>query len=243
MNKKLEKSMNNGIWYLLLLVIILGMGLYILYDKGYLFSSSSQNKKTSLKECDSCICDDKCVPCVCDDKNKEVSVDLSKSLNPYDGYFKYEINDYIQNGYGLSVKINEDKQSASLQIDFHKVKQELSSNQEFSDFIETYQITGFDKKIKKVYFGEMAHTSLADVIFYLMEDETVMYTKLFDYHTSCKYNPFICTSDDLKQLDFSPRLIEGVNNVVEIYNAKVFFTTGSSRSPIAVTKDGSFYDL
>ncbi len=239
MNSNLENRKKKGTiyGYLGLIIIILGMGLYILYDKNLILSFAKKEFDSSLKECDSCICDNE------NKQNQKIEVDLSKSLNPYDGYFKYEIDDYIHNSYGLSMKINDDKKSVSLKIDFNKVKKELGSSEETSSFIEQYEITGFNQKIEKIYFGEMAHTSLGDVLLYLMEDKTIMYTRLFDNKTSCKYHPFICTSDDIKQLDFTPHLIEKVSNVVDIYNTRVFFTTGGSRSPIAVTSDGSFYDL
>ncbi len=219
-----------------LLIIILGMGLYMFYDK---VSSSSQDKSTSLKECD---------PCVCSKEPEEIKkVDPNQCLNA-DEHAKYRIDEYIYHDTGLAMKVNSDLQSVSLKINWHKLGGYICPN--YNDVLggREYQIIGFTKNIKKVFFGEVGQSIHGLVLIYLMEDGTVEYSNIFKGYdedlSDCPYSEVISEKDEEGNIYFkSMGQIANVSEVVDIYNADVSYITGGARTVIATKKDGSFYDL
>jgi len=225
-----------------LLIIILGMGLYILYDKGYLFSSSNQDENTSLKECD---------PCVCDGKLEEIQkIDLSKVINPSTKDSKYSLYDeYLDNWYGLSMKINDDKKSATLRMNW-EVLGSYTYHPEWKNKekkIDSYFITGFTKEIESVFFGFIGQTypENGTYLFFIMEDGTLEYLELWNNHesNSCLLAPLNCKSDEKNTPYLATQgKVEGVRDVIRLYNAN-HYIIGGTGTVLAAKKDGSFYDL
>ena len=151
----------------------------------------------------------------------------------------------------MSVKINDDQQSATLIVDWNKFPEMAAEN--LSNGVKDYQIKGFDKKIEKIYFGGFGHDCSGETLFYLMEDSSVEYTPLYVQKHDTQ-SPRILSYVNLKNVtDASGNVIEeyvesngvvpGVSNVVDFYTVTATAEHYGWYTTIAATADGSFYDL
>ena len=148
------------------------------------------------------------------DKEKEVEIkelDLTKCLNntqnEYSSPYK---ND--KSCYDMSVKINDDQQSATLIVDWNKFPEMAAEN--VSNGVKNYQIKGFDKKIEKIYFGGFGHDCSGETLFYLMEDGSVEYTPLYVQKHDTQ-SPRILSYVNLKNVT------DASGNVIEEYTIAV----------------------
>lgn len=227
---------------LLLIIIIIGMGIYIMYDKGILFSDTevqdkkANNKKETVEK---------------KKENKEVEevkpLDLSKCLNNNTNTYSNPTD--IEGNTGLSMRINPDKKSITLSIDW-PVFGPLSMTAAYSPNVEEYQITGFSKEIKQAFVGELGQDAMGITLFYLMDDQTVEYTPMFilkmdsTNHSYYEMNYAIETyGDNQMRTGFSTN-----GPVTDAKEVIKFYTVNASNgfgwiTTIGTTKDGSFYDL
>lgn len=245
----ITEKKNTGLIVTIIVLVIVVIGLlgYIAVDKGVF------NKKESTE--------------VTDKGNQKGTeqdnqtpeeikpLDLTKSLNTK-GTDYINPNDEILSNYGLSMKVNDDKKSITLTIDwkvFKKIVASIVYGGVAGDEVETSQITGFDKEIKSVFIGELGQDAQGLTLFYLMDDGTVEYTKVFIQKTDNANNKYYAVNwtyenapdGKITGVHFaSMGAINGVSDVIKLYNLDAYSQTGAGwRTTIGATKDGSFYDL
>lgn len=230
----------------ILVIVITGMGLYIAYDKKLVFSKIGQDEKNTNNIEDKSSSDNLNGQ---DDNVKEL--DLNKSLNTTNITYSNPVKD--TNGkYGLFMKINPDRKSVSLDINWITFGP-LSGASTWANNTETYQITGFAKNIMDVFIGDLGQSSVGITLFYLMEDGTVEYTpmfnKMFDSQNNGYYEmnyTYDYSSDNrVTGQHFETKgAIADVVNVVQLYVVDAMEgNIGGGHTTIGATKDGSFYDL
>lgn len=228
---------------IILAVMVLGMGVYIAYDKGIIFSSIE--KETTKTNNDK----KKAETDVENESNNEIEkLNLTKCINNDNN--KYSNPTDVEGNYGLSMEINHDKTSITLSIDW-PVFGPLSAATAWAPAVEKYQITGFTKNVDSAFVGDLGQSPVGITLFYLMSDGTVEYTPMFnrknDSHNNSYYemNYTYDYSQDGKVIGnhFSTNgTINGVSNVIKLYTADVANGSGW-RTTIGAKKDGSFYDL
>ena len=95
-------------------------------------------------------------------------LDLSRSLNMNGITYSTpnpasSSNDNI----GISMSVGADLKSVILNIDWNKFG-EFSGASAWIPTVESYQITGFNKKIKDVFIGELGHDVAGTTLFYFI---------------------------------------------------------------------------
>ncbi len=124
-----------------------------------------------------------------DTKDKTIVVkelDLSRSLNTNGiTYSTPNLASSSNNNIGISMSVGADSKSVALNIDWNKFG-EFSGASAWASTVESYQITGFNKKIKDAFIGELGHDVAGTTLFYLMSDGTVEYTPLFNLQGKVK---------------------------------------------------------
>ncbi len=241
----MESKKNNSlaIVIVLLVLVILGLVFYILYDKGIIFSKDDSTNSTETTNTNS--------DNTSSDTNNQTTevkeLDLTKSLNTSD--ITYKNSSDTEGNYGLSMKVNNDKKSVTLTIDwaiFGKVSTTGSSGE-----VKDYSITGFSKNVRSTFIGDLGQSYNGITLFFIMEDGTVEYTKMFkQYETgntdgSIQYVLTASVNSDGSTGTFTSNgLVSGVKDVVKLYNVDASSQNASGyRTVIGATKDGSFYDL
>lgn len=224
-----------------ILVIVIGFGAYVMYDKGILFTDTEiSNKETDSK---------KDIVEKEDTNSDEIKpLDLTKCLNNNTNTY----SDYtdIEGNQGLTAKVNDDKRSATLSINWD-VFGPLSTATSYSSGTIDYQITGFTKEVNQVFIGDFGQDSMGITLFYLMADGTVEYTPMFQLKRDSQNNTYYdmnYTYDTdaegkMSNPHFTPKsALSGVKEVVKFYTINASNGTGW-RTTIGATKNGSFYDL
>ena len=188
-------------------------------------------------------------------KNQDTSdeikaLDLTKSLNTTNT--EYSDAKELVNGnemLGLSVKAN--GSNTKLSINWSEFGR-YSTASSWPDTTEEYAITNLSENVKEGYVGGLGHDSVGTTLFYLMNDGTVEYTKVFtkkfDSNGALYFNiNYIYEKDAYGRSTGehfeSQGKIDGVNNIVKLYSANASTGTSGFATVIAATKDGSFYDL
>lgn len=118
--------------------------------------------------------------------------------------------------------------------------------------VESTEITNFTKNVVSGFVGGEGQDQMGTTLFYLMEDGTIEYTKLFVVKTDSQGNSYYVTNN-VQDKDSNGKItgthyesqgaIKGVKDVVKIYTVQA--TTGMSgyMTTIGMTRNGSFYDL
>ncbi len=214
-NKSNKKNTKVIITISTLVLIIIGLLMYIAYDKKIIFKSiaSVEEKGVGVKK-----------------------LDLSKSINT-EG-IKYSSPTTKEGDYGLSIKINDDKKSATLNIDWKKFGP-LSTASAHSEDIKHYQITGFNKKIKSTFIGDIGQDSMGITLFFIMDDDTVEYMPMF-INKGDHYEMNYASNEESFKVSGT---LTDVENAYKLYKVNTSQGVGSSITTIAAKKDGSFYDL
>ena len=246
----LEKSSkkNNNVLIVILILIILGMGAYILYDHGVIFSNSNitekgnndgkNNNKTDTDDNDK---DDST-------NNGVKDLDITKCLN--NSSLTYSNASSVEGKYGLSMVINSDKKSVTLNIDwsvFGPLVPKYPGGGSTTSGVENFQVTGFTKDVVATFVGDLGQSSEGITLFYLMSDGTVEYTPMFAKKTDSQNNVYYVVNYVYSGTNTSfvtSGAVSGVSGVIKLYNADVGSNGASGwKTTIGATKDGSFYDL
>ena len=236
---------NKGLFVLIgiFIAIILSMGIYIAYDKGVIFSSAGNEEKESSRNEDNTEEETEV------DEDYEIkALDLSKCLNNSTNAYRNASD--VEGNYGLSMKVNSDKKSVTLSVDWGTFGP-LSTVSAWTDSVATYNITGFSKNVDSVFVGDLGQDAKGITLFYLMSDGTVEYTPMFIKKTDSQNNIYYDMnyvqdySSDGKvagQHLVTKGPIVGVSDVVKLYTVDA--SNGSGwKTTIGATRDGSFYDL
>ena len=171
-----------------------------------------------------------------EEKKKKVKIKLSKCLNTDE--FQYSNFTEKQGDYGLTIKINEDRKSAILNVDWKKFKSKdtgINKNYSTKDN-ENILIDGFSKKIKKSFIGDYGY-AVRTILFFIMEDNSIEYVELFNFNKS----EYELNVDDKNTA--SVQKIDEIEDVYKIYNAKVSPTRLGEKKVVGAKKDGTFYNL
>ena len=245
MEEKEIKKNNMGLIALvvILFIIIIGMGLYIAYDKGIVFSNTKKEATESSQSKEITDNDESR-----ENSNEIKELDLSKCINNKTN--TYSNSSDVEGNYGLSMEINSEKTSVTLSIDWSKFGP-LSTVSTWPSSVTTYQVTGFSKTINSVFVGDLGQDSTGITLFYLMSDGTVEYTPMFNRKIDSQNNSYYemnytydySADGRTTGQHFSTKgTINGVSSVIKLYTVDA--SNGSGwRTTIGATSDGSFYDL
>ncbi len=167
-------------------------------------------------------------------------IDLSKSLNTKN-YTYSSLTDKDQD-LGITIKINNDKKSVTVSYNTKALNSISSVTHSTSGDNYSNEIKGFNKNIKSTFISGIGQDVTGTVFFFLTEDNTVQYVKLFNRETDSQGNTYYTTY--WSHGDNTTPISTDTNDVVKLYGANVsapmssgFYTT------LAAKADGSFYDL
>lgn len=237
MEEKEIRKDNKGfiITIIILVIIIIGMGLYIAYDKGIIFDKvEKETKKSNTTKINKKENKD-----LTDSSNEIKALDLKKCLNNKNNTYSNEYDGEAD--VGLSINVNSDRKSATLNIDWSKFGPHSTAST-WSSSVETYQITGFSKNIQNTYIGVIGQDAMGITLFYLMNDGTVEYTPIFIQKTDSQNNTYYDMNYSSANQFSTNGTIAGVANVIKFYTVNA--SNGSGwLTTIGATRDGSFYDL
>ena len=225
--------MKKGLYSVIIILVLITLGLviFICYDKGIIFSKNSTNNINNSNTNNT-------------NNNEVKELDLEKSLNTKDITYKNASDK--EGNYGLTLKINNDK-TVTLTIDW-KIFGKYSTTSSSGE-VKDYLITGFNKNVKSTFIGDLGQDYTGTTLFFIMEDGTVEYTKLFKKETnadgSIYYILNIIKQEGKYYKEFTSNgSLSGVKNVIKLYNVDTYSKNASGyRTVIGATKDGSFYDL
>lgn len=248
-----KKERTYVIVIVLLLIIIVAFGIYILFmnEKTKTSNKNKESEEQEVTKTD----DDAKDNTVKSQDNNENSIDnqdeikelnLNNCLNGKTGVVYKNPTDVSVN-LGLSMAINNDKKSITLNINWNEFGK-YSGESTWSPETKSYQITGFTKEVSSVFIGGMGQDAKSTTLFYIMSDKTVEYTPVFfrqenDY--AINYTLEYSEDGSVTGEHFETKgQLAGVANVVKLYNIDAHQEYSSGwRTTIAATKDGSFYDL
>lgn len=237
------KKKGNGLVVALLVIVIIlliGIGVLIVVKPAiFNFSAKSNDTASGVENVDDT---------TTSDEIKEL--DLSKGIG----------TDYVYSNpveaktvIGVSVK-GENTKSPKLVIDWKEFGPHSGASAWGPEPVE-YEIKGFTKNVKYGVVGEVGQSAVSTTVFYLMEDGTVEYTKLFVKNTDANGNTYYSTNY-IYEKDNEGKItgehfetqgsVSNVKNVVKFYNVDSQASNtavGGARTTIGATKDGSFYDL
>lgn len=230
-----KKSKGMIIIIVILGFIVLGLVLYICYDKSVIFQNTEkEDKQSSVKS------NKKEKGDATKDKTIVVKeLDLSRSLNTNGiTYSTPNLASSSNNNIGISMSVGADSKSVTLNIDWNKFG-EFSGASAWVPTVESYSITGFHKKIKDAFIGELGQDAMGLTLFYLMSDGTVEYTPMFNQQGQMNYT----ASDGTTKEHFETKgMVNGVSEIIKLYNVDASNGSGWGTT-IGAKADGSFYDL
>ena len=246
-NPKKKKVSVSAIIIAILALIIIGMGVYIL-----LSDNSSTNNNVDKKDVNSDVKknvkqEEKEGGTLKEDVVKPL--DITKSLNTTG--ITYSNPQGGMDTLGLSMKVNDDKKSVTLSIDWNVFGQHSGATAWAPEVVD-YQITNFSKNVVSTFIGGVGQDVKGTVLFYLMEDGTVGYTPLFNLKTDSQNNTYYemnytyvkDAEGKVTNTTFEVTgVLENVNNVIKLYNVSASNGMTGYSTTIGATKDGSFYDL
>ena len=213
-----EKKSKSGIVIGILVVLVLALGGYLVYDKVIKKEEKKvektekvEKKKVEAKETN----------------NKPISFDKTKCIN----------NDKIANWDGkISRKGgSEGHNGVYLEIDESKGGKVVYGYVRYDDIYasesrdEEQVKIEFDKRVEQIFFGQFDSADENATILFLLEDGTVEYIKI---------------SDIAKTRKFDHKKIDGVSDIVQLDNIVLLgIPVGETRFAIAYKSDGTYYDL
>ena len=215
--EEVTKKKNTGliVTIIILILIIIGMGVYIAYDKGVIFKTSAdveekkgkvekkvEEEKTSTEEnVKPLIFDsDKCI------NNNEMDFEITNS--------RFDVN----------VSLNSDKKSVTFSGDWGMFGENESSFE--------HNINNFSKEISDVLIGIFGWDGYSSSIIYLMEDGTVEYTPIRKAKEANDFKSYGKING-----------VEDIVSIKQILGKQKNSPVGGGYSVAAQKKDGTFYDL
>ena len=162
----------------------------------------------------------------------ETKLSLGKKLLSNNNSTKYD-NYGIDINYGndnyYELTINSDKKSATIKINFDN----LQMNEQLKG-TKTYKVTGFSKEIKTRYIGEVGQTADGDFLFFVMNDNTIEYVKLFKNYEQL----------NIKDDKYTVSKLNNVKDIKTFYQTGVSVENGSGWvTTIGVKENNDFYDI
>ncbi len=248
------KKGNSSIFIIIVLVlIVIALGVFIYLNKDKLFqvveSNSNTTEQKNTKQNDNKTTDT-------EDKETESveetikPLDLTKCLNCGENWV---ISDATETDESKHFTIKNDN-NLKLAINWATFCQ-FSGASDCSNEVVEYDIRGVSKKIQSTIVGGSGQSINSTTFYYLLEDGTVEYTKLYNKNKDSQGNNYyaINYSYDNNQKDSqgnpttyfaSQGTVPNVKNVIKLYNVQVHEQNGGGHATtIGAKSDGSFYDL
>ncbi len=210
------KSKNTGLKVTIgiLILIVIGMGVYIAYDKGVIFKTSTTKeekkekveKKVEEKEQK-------------EEKLKPLLFDSNKCIN--NDEMEYSIN---SSQFGVGVSLNPDRRSVRFSGDWGIFGDKLSNFE--------YNINNFQSNISDVAIAVFGYDGYSSAIVYLMEDGTIEYTPIRKAKEANDFKSYGKVNG-----------IEDIVSIKIIYGKVKNSPVGGGYSVAAIKEDGTFYDL
>ena len=220
-----NKKISAGVIVLIIaLVLLIAGGISLLSSKGKETNKNNKPETTKKEE----------------DTTKVEPLDLKKGLNNSNNTYSNPL-DATSSAYGLSMEVNSDKTSVSLNIAWATFGPLVGMTDKGNE-VKTYQITGFTSKVKNAYVGSIGQDITGVTLFFLMEDSTVSYMPMFVLRKDDLGNvreKMNYTDDNFTVTGLLPK----VKDVVNLYTVTSTSGVSSASTTIGATKDGSFYDL
>lgn len=190
--------------------------------------------------------------------NDEVKpLDLTKSLNTTN--IKYSDAKELEDGYGQAgLSVKHDESLTRLVIDWQKFGPHSGASAWTNENVE-YDIKNISGTVKKAFVHGEGQDVTGTTLYYLMEDGTVEYTKMFTRNFDSKGTLYFNINYTYEK-DSDGKItgehfesqgkVPGVKDVVKIYGVGAVYDDGSDgpkiggyATTIGATRDGSFYDL
>ena len=174
-------------------------------------------------------------------------LDLTKSLNTTNITY----SNANEKGEDLGLSIKTDGTNTKLVIDYKKFCK-YSFSTACSTGTEEREIRGINGKVKSGFIGGNGQDYTGTVLYYLLEDGTVEYTRLYAKKQDNYGNYYYVVNNSYDEQDGrivgdyykNQGKISGVQNVIKLYTVNASVERGGGYvTTIAATKDGSFYDL
>ena len=245
------KKNRTGIIIGILLLIIIGLGVFIFLNKDKLFqvveSNSSTTEQQNTKENNNKTVDN-------NNENEEEIIkplDLTKCLN-CNGNLTFKDQSELSASNHFEITNN----NSNLKLTIHwETFCKMSGASDCANEPIDYEIRGINKKVQSTMIGGRGQSINSVTFYYLLEDGTVEYTKLYKNNKDSAGNNYyaINYSYDNTQKDnmgnpttyfASQGTVPNVNNIVKLYNVQVYEENGGGHATtIGALADGSFYDL
>ena len=213
-----------------ILLFIVGSALIFIVDKST-SNTTLPEKEASNKE---------------EKSTSNKQLDLTKSLNTTN--YTYS-NAVVANNSYHGIVINEgNKNDIIVKLNWYDGFEKLYNNVVTSQGgahldVEEVKVIGLNGDVKKAVVGELGQSPVSLTLFYLLDDGTVQYHRLFKKTTDASGNQYYVLNRDENGFAIEGSIPKAVN-VVELYNVQSNEAnhTGAS-TVIGATSDGSFYDL
>ncbi len=167
-------------------------------------------------------------------------IDLSKSLNTKDNTYTDLTDKDVD--LGITIKINDDKKSVTVSYNTKALNSISSVTHSTSGDSYSNEIKGFSKNIKSTFISGLGQDITGTVLFFLTEDNTVQYVKLFNKETDSQGNTYYVTY--WAHGDNTTAQSTDTSDVVKLYGANASAPMSSGYyTTLAAKADGSFYDL
>lgn len=234
MEEKKESKLGLGIIIGLLVAAVVGLGVFVLFDK-VIFDKEDDNKTNEVKPTPS---SSPVVPTPSATPTTN-AFDGTKEINGQNGW-TYDISDenYASN-IGLTATLNSDKKGATIKIDWSKYFETYGLSVT-DNAINDYNVTNFESEIKDVLLAGFGQASGYETAFYLMNDGTVEYTPI--------KNALGSNGSSKDTVLRSYGKLSGISGVVKLAIAvdKCNLENcigGGSYNIIGIKQDGTFYNL
>lgn len=209
---------------ILLCIIVLGLVLFILYNKGMILKSAKGEKTSNKRYKDTHIVDHKSEndSLINFDKNKCLNNDVIRELSDDISIYQSANQD------GISFSTEDSNRKTVKVVVNWDILNKLGYNSDLNKSTrEEYQIT-LDRNVEEIYGGVIDHDMSGLVYLFLLDDGSVSY---------------ITAKDILEQQKFEAKKIESIEEVVRFVNIGYVESYHGSLTVIAYKKDGNFYDL
>ena len=255
--KKKKKNNLEKVIIIILIIIIMILGGIIFTKKNIIFNTNSttknQNtKKENTKDTEKTNTETK--ETIEDNKTEETTpLDLTKCLN-CEGNWTF--SNQTENDSTNHFSISNNNNNLTLSINWNTFCP-LSGTSSCPSGTLYYEIRGINKKIKKTIIGGSGQSIESTTLYYLLEDGTVEYTKLYNqkkdgyghiyYEMNFSYDYGKKDSAGAPTTYFASQgPVSGLSNIINLYNVQVHSNEGVGSgwaTTIGATANGSFYDL
>jgi len=236
-----KENKSGPIMIIILLLIIVALGGFIFLKRDVLFGDNTKEKSNNTQETSET---------ETNEENKPVEIkplDLAKCLNCEDNWI---ISDPTEENTSSHFTMSEKTISINWET-FHSYSGLSAAPRD----VRQYEVRGINGNIKSSIIGGSGQSIDGTTFYYLLENGTVEYVKLFKINTDAHNNTYTTLNfsqdNSIKDEDGnatnyfeSQGTVPNISNIVKLYNVQVHVENGSGHATtIGALADGSFYDL